>query len=61
DRALGDKWLVASGLAPGEQVIIEGVQKARPGAMVKAVPFASGNEKSSGERKDTTPQHTKSN
>lgn len=38
DRAIGDKWLVTSGLAAGEQVIIEGIQKVRPGAPAKAVP-----------------------
>jgi membrane fusion protein (multidrug efflux system) len=42
DRAIGDKWLVSSGLKPGEQVIVEGVQKVRPGASVKAVPFQEG-------------------
>lgn len=39
DRALGDKWLVASGLVGGERVVVEGMQKARPGAVVKVVPF----------------------
>jgi len=39
DRALGDKWLVTSGLAPGDHVIVEGIQRARPGAAVKEVPF----------------------
>ncbi len=39
DRAIGDQWLVASGLAPGDRVIIEGVQKAQPGSKVKEVPF----------------------
>ena len=39
DRAIGDKWLVSSGLNPGDRVIVEGVQKARPGASVKVVPF----------------------
>ena len=39
DRAIGDKWLVTAGLATGEQVIMEGLQKARPGTPVKAVPF----------------------
>lgn len=38
-RALGDKWLVDDGLKPGDRVIVEGVQKARPGTQVKAVPF----------------------
>ena len=37
DRAMGDQWLVASGLAAGERVIIEGIQKVRPGAQVKVV------------------------
>ncbi|MDD5171338.1 MAG: efflux RND transporter periplasmic adaptor subunit [Syntrophales bacterium] len=44
DRAIGDQWLVSSGLAAGEQVIVEGVQKARPGATVKAIPYAAGGE-----------------
>jgi membrane fusion protein (multidrug efflux system) len=39
DRAIGDQWLVSSGLAPGDRVIAEGVQKVRPGASVKVVPF----------------------
>lgn len=42
DRALGDKWLVSSGLAPGERVITEGMQKVRPGVSVKAVSVAGG-------------------
>jgi membrane fusion protein (multidrug efflux system) len=28
----GDKWLVASGLAAGDRVIVEGLQKVKPGA-----------------------------
>jgi membrane fusion protein (multidrug efflux system) len=39
DRAMGDKWLVSAGLAPGDLVIVEGIQRVRPGAAVKAVPF----------------------
>jgi membrane fusion protein, multidrug efflux system len=42
DRALGDQWLVSSGLAQGDRVIVEGMQKARPGMTVKAIPFAAG-------------------
>ena len=42
DRAVGDKWLVASGLAPGDRVIVEGIQRVRPGASVKVVPFDAG-------------------
>ena len=44
DRAIGNKWLISSGLAPGDQVIIEGIQKVRPGASVRAVPFDEGRE-----------------
>ena len=39
DRAIGDKWLVSSGLASGDRVIVEGMQKVRPGAAVKVVPL----------------------
>jgi membrane fusion protein, multidrug efflux system len=39
DRAIGDRWLVASGLRAGDQVIVEGVMRIRPGAPAKAVPF----------------------
>jgi membrane fusion protein (multidrug efflux system) len=42
DRALGDQWLVASGLAPGDRVITEGLQNVRPGTVVKEVPFEGG-------------------
>ena len=60
DRAIGDQWLVSSGLAPGERVIIEGMQKVKPGASVKAVPFETGG-KNSGEHKGTLPPPAKSN
>ena len=33
---LGDKWLVTSGLADGDRVIVEGLQKVRPGAPATA-------------------------
>lgn len=39
DRAIGNQWLVASGLAPGDRVIVEGLQMLRPGTVVKATPF----------------------
>jgi membrane fusion protein (multidrug efflux system) len=44
DRAIGDKWMVASGVAPGDRVIVEGMQKVRPGVSVKEVPFDAGGE-----------------
>jgi membrane fusion protein (multidrug efflux system) len=39
DRAVGDKWLVTSGLGPGDRVVVEGLQRVRPGASVKEVPL----------------------
>jgi membrane fusion protein (multidrug efflux system) len=47
DRAIGDKWVVASGLTPGERVIVEGLQKARPGTTVNAVPFEASSKPAS--------------
>jgi len=41
DRAMGDQWLVSSGLRPGDRVIVEGIQKIRPGTPVKAVEWES--------------------
>lgn len=39
DRAIGDKWLVTSGLKAGDRVIVEGVQQAQPGAKVDPQEF----------------------
>lgn len=39
DRAIGNKWLVSEGIVPGEQLIVEGIQKVKPGITVKAIPF----------------------
>ncbi|MFH0726394.1 MAG: efflux RND transporter periplasmic adaptor subunit [Pseudomonadota bacterium] len=36
-RAIGDKWLVSEGLNPGDRLIVEGLQKARPGTLVRVV------------------------
>ncbi len=35
DRAIDDKWLVSSGLAAGDRVIVEGSLRVRPGATVR--------------------------
>jgi membrane fusion protein (multidrug efflux system) len=50
-RTVGDNWLVSEGLKAGDRVILEGLQKARPGTPVKAVPFGS--------RADGTPEGAK--
>jgi len=39
DRAIGDKWLVVTGISAGDRVIVEGLQFVRPGMPVKAAPF----------------------
>ena len=36
ERTLGANWLVTDGLADGDQLIVEGLQKIRPGAPVAA-------------------------
>jgi membrane fusion protein (multidrug efflux system) len=38
---LGEQWLIEEGLNVGDAVVVEGVQKARPGSIVKAAPLAS--------------------
>ncbi|RNC68040.1 MAG: efflux RND transporter periplasmic adaptor subunit [Desulfuromonadales bacterium] len=40
-RTVGESWLVSGGLKAGDRVILEGIQKAKPGTAVKAVPFGS--------------------
>jgi membrane fusion protein (multidrug efflux system) len=40
-RTVGDSWLVTSGLNAGDRVIVEGLQKVKPGMPVKAVPFSA--------------------
>lgn len=40
DRTIGDQWLVADGLAAGDRVILDGLQKIREGAEVTTVPAA---------------------
>jgi membrane fusion protein (multidrug efflux system) len=41
DRAIGDRWLVASGLSGGDRVIVEGLQRIRPGSAVRVVSVES--------------------
>lgn len=38
EREVGDAWLVLEGITAGEQIIVEGLQKVRPGAAVTTVP-----------------------
>jgi membrane fusion protein (multidrug efflux system) len=36
-RTVGDRWLVEEGLAAGDRIIVEGLQKVRPDAPVQAI------------------------
>jgi membrane fusion protein (multidrug efflux system) len=36
----GDRWIITSGLAPGDRVIVDGLQKVGPGRPVHPVPLA---------------------
>ena len=45
-QAVGTKWVVTDGLKTGEQVIVEGLQKAMPGMPVKPVPFNAAGDNS---------------
>ena len=40
-RAVGDRWLVESGLSAGDRVIVEGLQKVQPGMPAHAVEAAA--------------------
>lgn len=40
ERALGSRWLVSSGLAAGERVVVEGTQKVKAGDVVQVQPVA---------------------
>jgi membrane fusion protein (multidrug efflux system) len=40
-QTVGDKWLIASGLASGDRLIVEGLQRVKPGGAVHATPFGA--------------------
>lgn len=49
DRALGDRWVITSGLKPGDRLIVDGLLKAKPGGSVTPKPAASGSPKPAGD------------
>jgi membrane fusion protein (multidrug efflux system) len=57
DRAVGNMWLVSSGLAFGDRVIVEGIQRVKPGVSVKVIPFEAdkGNHGEKGEQSTLSP------
>ena len=38
DRAVENQWLVSEGLKPGDRLIVDNLQRLRPGAAVKPAP-----------------------
>lgn len=40
DRLRADSWIVTDGLADGDQIIVSGLQKAKPGQPAKATPWS---------------------
>jgi membrane fusion protein (multidrug efflux system) len=40
DRAIGDQWLVRSGLQAGDRLVVDGQQRAAPGVTVKTIPWS---------------------
>ncbi|MEN6407339.1 MAG: efflux RND transporter periplasmic adaptor subunit [Thermoguttaceae bacterium] len=60
DRAIGDQWLISSGLAPGERVIVEGMLRVRPGMVVRAVPFKGTGQPSPADSLTKAPKTTQS-
>ncbi len=59
NRAISDKWLVSSGLSPGDRLIVEGMMNLRPGAPVKAVAWEG--PKTGAVGPDPKPQPAKAN
>lgn len=55
DRAIGDKWLVTSGLSAGDRVIVEGLQFVRPGVRVRVSPWGRRARGGGGRGRNTTP------
>jgi membrane fusion protein (multidrug efflux system) len=45
ERAVGNQWLVTSGLKVGDKLIVEGLQRARPNQPVTPVPAGSAGKK----------------
>ena len=43
---VGNLWIIESGVKPGERVIVEGIQKVRPGMQVSAKAAKPGEETS---------------
>ena len=50
ERAVGDRWLVTTGIAAGERVIVDNLQKVKAGALVKPLPWSAPKRETAGLR-----------
>ncbi|GBR19519.1 efflux RND transporter periplasmic adaptor subunit [Asaia spathodeae] len=57
DRALDGDWVVMGGLNDGDRIIVEGLQKAHPGAVVKPVEKSADDKAKEGKPADAQPAH----
>lgn len=48
ERAVADQWLVSAGLSPGDRVIVEGLQYAKPGDTVAPAEYVAPEPQSAG-------------
>lgn len=55
NRAIGDQWLVATGLSAGERLIVEGTLKVRPGTVVKVTALDDQKQKAPAEAQAPKP------
>ena len=55
DRAIGDQWVVNSGLIAGDRVIVEGIQSAKPGTKVVPEEYKPPTEKTVRQAGATSP------
>ena len=49
ERAVNDEWLVSKGLAAGDQLIVQGTDKVKPGQAVKPVPVDANDDTRTGQ------------
>ena len=50
---VGDRWIIEQGLKPGDRVIVEGIQKVRPGSLVRAKTYQPGPSEQQGSESGT--------
>ena len=48
-RVLGNRWVIGAGLKAGEEIVVEGFQKLRPGAKVSPSPWKNATPPANGE------------